>query len=445
MKGLSLRLRAIILTLIALTLFIPLTVFTLDRAYTASLTQAKQDELKLMSLALISAFELNGDIPYMPELLYEEQLNLPDSGYIGLIRFRDKTVWQSASALHYDITQPPPIPAVGEEFFVEDYTAQFDKKRSHFAYAFTAEFAGTEDFEPVHFYIFNEKTKFDQERNAFLKTVWQWLSLLALALLILLLIGMALLLSPVRELINEISLTAKGKQARLTHNYPVEFSGLQNSINQLMQIEEDQRKRYKNSLDDLAHSLKTPLAIALGSQHLPDEARDALKQIDSLIRRQLKRATMAKSGWQAGIDIKPIAAKITHAIKKIYLDKELSIRVIGDDITFYGDKTDLMEMIGNILDNAAKAANTVIIVTLKSSEKWIEIGVEDDGPGIPEHLREKLIQRGERFDTYAEGQGIGMAVVADLITIYQGRLLIEKSHLNGAKITLQFPASPSME
>ncbi len=441
MKGLSLQLRAIGLTLIALMLFIPLTVLTLDKAYTASLTQAKQDELKLMSLALISAFELDGDIPFMPELLYEEQLNLPDSGYVGLIRFRNKTVWQSASALHYDIAQPPPSPSVGEEYFVEDYTAQFDRKRSHFAYAFTAEFAGTDDFEPVHFYIFNDKTEFNQERDAFLRTVWQWLTVLAFALLVLMLIGMALLLSPVRLLIKEISLTAKGKQARLTHHYPVEFSGLQSSINQLMQIEEDQRKRYKNSLDDLAHSLKTPLAIALGTKNLPDEARDALKQIDNLIQRQLKRATVTKSGWQPSVEIKPVVMKLVQAIEKIYRDKDLSIEVLGDNMQFQGDKTDLMEMVGNLLDNAAKAANTKITISLKQSRKWLEVCVEDDGPGIPAHLREKLLQRGERLDTYAEGQGIGMAVVADLITIYQGRLLIEETEASGAMITLQFPVT----
>ncbi|NMH58877.1 ATP-binding protein [Alteromonas ponticola] len=439
MKGLSLQLRAIILALIALTLFIPLTVLTLDKAYTASLTQAKQDELKLMSLALISAFELDGNIPYMPEILYEEQLNLPDSGYIGLIRFRNKTVWQSASALHYDITQPPLSPAVGDELFLVDYTARFDRKRSHFAYAFTAEFAGAEDFEPVHFYIFNDKTEFNQERDAFLKTVWQWLSLLAFALLTLMLIGMALLLAPVRELINEISLMARGKQTRLTHHYPVEFSGLQSSINQLIQIEEDQRTRYKNSLDDLAHSLKTPLAVALGTPHLPEEARDALTQIDHLIRRQLKRATIAKSSWQAGVSILPIVNQVTQAIAKIYREKSLSIKVSGADTVFHGDKTDLMEMLGNVLDNAAKAAKTNIHVSLTHSDNWLEISVEDDGPGIPEDQREKLLQRGTRLDTYAEGQGIGMAVVADLVSIYQGRLLIETSSLDGAKITLQLP------
>ncbi|MCW8107907.1 ATP-binding protein [Alteromonas ponticola] len=443
MKGLSLQLRAIILAVIALTLFIPLTVLTLERAYTASLTQAKQNELKLMSLALISAFELDGNIPYMPELLYEEQLNLPDSGYVGLIQFRNKTVWQSASALHYDITHPPPSPNVGEELFLEDYTARFDKKRSHFAYAFTAEFAGENDFEPVHFYIFNDKTDFNLERDAFLKTVWQWLSLLAFALLVLMLIGMALLLSPVRELIHEISMMARGKQARLTHHYPVEFSGLQSSINQLMQIEEDQRKRYKNSLDDLAHSLKTPLAVALGTADLPDEARESLKQIDHLIRRQLKRATIAKSGWQAGVDIYPIVEKVTQAIKKIHSEKSLSVSISGEDIQFHGDKTDLMEMVGNVLDNAAKAATKNILVSLQQSENWIDICVEDDGPGIPEHLREKLLQRGKRLDTYAEGQGIGMAVVADLVTIYQGRLLIDKSRFAGAKITMQFPTVPN--
>ncbi|MBU2977473.1 ATP-binding protein [Alteromonas sp. C1M14] len=440
MTNLSLRLRSILLTLIALAIFIPVTVFTLDKAFVDSLTQAKHNELKLMNLALVSAFELDGNIPYMPELLYEEQLNLPDSGYIGLIVFRGKVVWKSASALHSEVISPPSPPAVGDENFVTNDTGALDNINHYFTYAFTAEFAAERNFEPVHFYILNDRQEFDRERTAFMNNLWRWMLLLAGALMVLLILGINVVLSPVRELIKEISLTASGKQRHLSRHYPMEFTGLKHSINRLLDSEEEQRSRYKNSLGDLAHSLKTPLAVAMGTTGLPNETQEALAQIDNIIQRQLKRAAASKSGWQATIDAVPLTDKLLNAMAKVHQDKHLKLTRAGSETCqFKGDKTDLMEMLGNILDNACKAANNQVRITLSGSQTWSYISVDDDGPGIPAHLKTQLLARGARLDTYVEGQGIGMAVVSDLIAIYEGRLEISDSELGGARILLSFP------
>ncbi|MCU7555287.1 ATP-binding protein [Alteromonas sp. ASW11-19] len=440
MKGLSLRLRSLLVAIIALGLFIPATVLTLERAYTTSLTQAKLNELKLMSLALVSAFELDGDIPYMPELLYEEQLNLPDSGYVGMIAFRDKVVWQSASALNFTITSPPPAPPVGEVQFTDDYRASFDDAQQYFAYTFSAEFAASNDFEPVRFYIFNDKQEFNAERDAFVDTVWQWMLLLSLGLLVLIVVGINVVLAPVRKLISEIHLTARGEQRQLAASYPSEFDSLKRSINHLLQAEAEQRARYKNSLGDLAHSLKTPLAVALGARPLPGEAEEALGQINQLIQRQLKRASAGKSGWQTPIAIAPLVNKLFNAMKKVHRDKQLSFRLNADNnATFAGDHTDLMEVLGNLIDNASKAARSGVWVTVKREGHWLTLLVDDDGPGIPPAQKERLLLRGERLDAYQDGQGIGMAVVSDLVAIYEGQLSIQDAPQGGARIQLRFP------
>ncbi|RDV24277.1 GHKL domain-containing protein [Alteromonas aestuariivivens] len=441
MKEVSLRVRSVMLAVVMLGLFIPTTTVILDKAYTSSLIQAKLNELKLMNLALVSAFELDGAIPYMPELLYEEQLNIPDSGYMGLIVFRDNIVWQSASALHHPMSSPPPAPDVGEERFLSQYPAPFDEQKEYFAYAFTAEFASQADFEPVHFYIFNDKSEFSAEHKAFLGTVWQGMLILAAGMLALLFVGMNRVLAPVRALISDIKQTARGEQNTLEGNYPVEFDGLKNSINQLLQFEAQQRSRYKNRLGDLAHSLKTPLAVAMNTENLPVQAKDAMQHINQLIQRQLKRASAGQSGWQTAVTIGPIAHKVCAALNKVYQDKRLQIELTDDaNARFLGDETDLMELLGNLLDNACKAARKRVHLTLQNHARWCEIRIEDDGPGIPEEKRTNLLKRGERLDTYTEGQGIGLAVVSDLVDIYQGRLKIERSAtLEGASITLEFP------
>ncbi|OFC69327.1 ATP-binding protein [Alteromonas confluentis] len=440
MTNLSLRLRSILLALVALIVFIPVTVITLDKAYTESLTQAKHNELKLMNLALVSAFELDGDTPYMPEVLYEEQLNLPDSGYIGLIIFRNKVVWKSASALNNAVIAQPLSPDVGDERFVTEDSGALSNIDSYFSYAFTAEFASDSGFEAVHFYILNNRAEFNIERDAYLDTLWQWLLLLSAGLLILLIVGINVVLAPVRGLIREIRLTASGHQPALDNTYPVEFTPLKNSINRLLEAEAQQRSRYKNSLGDLAHSLKTPLAAAMGTPALPDDAYESLVQIDHIIQRQLKRAAAAKSGWQASVDVAPVVDKLFSAMLKVHRDAELTLTREGDaSCQFEGDGTDLMEMLGNVVDNACKAASSRVLVSLSRQQGWSHITIEDDGPGIPDDQKDALLERGERLDTYTEGQGIGLAVVADLVAIYEGRLDIADSHLGGAAITLSFP------
>lgn len=440
MRQLSLRLRSIFLAIVLLALFAPFTVVILDEAYTDSLTQAKMSELRLMNLGLLSAFELDGDMPYMPEILYEEQLNLPGSGYLGVIVFRDEVIWQSASALEYTFSPPAIDVAVGNELFLESYTPAFEEESQFFVYAFTAEFASSRDFEPVRFYIFNNKALFEAERNTFLSTTWQWIVTLCIALLVFIIIGISLVLLPVRKLIDEISQTSSGNKRELESRYPVEFDSLKESINGLLQTEAAQRARYKNSLGDLAHSLKTPLAVASGNSNLPTEVKESLQQIDRIIKRQLKRASAGKSGWQQAIDVLPVLHKLADAMDKVYQDKALTIEFdMDDNIQFKGDETDFMELCGNLLDNACKAAQNRIVISAETSEGWLTINVEDDGPGIPDDKKVLLLERGTRLDTYTEGHGIGMALATDLVSIYEGRMLIKDSALGGARIVIQFP------
>lgn len=440
MRQLSLRVRSVLLAITLLALFAPFTVIILDEAFTESLTEAKTSELRLMNLGLLSAFELEGDTPFMPDLLFEEQLNLPGSGYLGIIVFRDRVIWQSASALEYFFTPLNFEVPVGNELFTDSYRPSFDNDDEYFVYAFTAEFLSSKDFEPVHFYIFNNKRLFEQERHTFLATTWQWISTLCVALLIFIIVGISVLLKPVRKLIEEISLASKGNKSELDDHYPVEFDSLKHSINELLYFEAAQRKRYKNSLGDLAHSLKTPLAVASSSKGLQPEVKESLAQIDKIIQRQLKRASAGKTGWQASVAIEPILLKLADAMDKVYHHKQLSIEIdVAGSNLFKGDDTDLLELCGNLLDNACKAAQSQIRVQVTSDCNWLTLSVDDDGPGIADDKKQFLLERGTRLDTYTEGQGIGLALVSDLVSIYEGKLRIEDSVLGGARIIIQFP------
>ena len=443
MRNLSLRLRSFAAALLVLVVFIPLAAFTLESAFTSSLSESMQQQLRVQSLTLISEFEMSGTQPVMPEHLFNDQLNIPDSGLYAFIKVDDEMVWRSLSTLNWQVTPEFYAPEVGKERFDEEYALL----EPYFLFAYTAEFDAGGYFVPVSFYILQDKNAYNVQEQAFITTLWRWLSLIALVLLGLLLLSLNAALWPINRLIKQIKQAEAGHIQHISQTYPPELEKLKSSINHLLATEQQQRSRYKNSLSDLAHGLKTPLAVLSGNTALPDDAREPINQIDLQIQRQLKRAVAGSSAaWEQAVEITPVLSKLINAMNKVHAQKQLKIEQVNGDTPaqFYGDSTDLMELLGNLLDNACKAAEHKVRVDIVAHEKFVFIDVEDDGPGIPIEKRQLLLNRGTRLDSYKEGQGIGMAVVADLVDAYQGTLTIKDSELGGAKISLRFP-TPHIE
>jgi two-component system sensor histidine kinase PhoQ len=438
--NLSLRLRSFAAALLALLIFIPLTAVTLERAFNSSLSQSMLQQLRVQSLALISEFELDtkGSKAIMPEQLYNDQFNMPESGLYAFIQSQEGVLWQSLSTLNWQQHPQFSAPTIGTETFTENFTMQ----NNYFLYAYTAEFESSSGYQPVSFYILQDKQVFNAEKNKFANTLWNWLGLIALLLLILLLVSLNAALLPISRLNKQIRQAESGQLKRIDQRYPPELEKLKSSINHLLDTEQQQRRRYKNSLSDLAHSLKTPLAVLSGIEGLPQQAKEPISQINLQIQRQLKRAVAGTtSKFEQAVLIKPVVDKLFNAMDKVYADKNLTLThdIQPQTLGFNGDITDLMEMLGNVLDNACKVATKQVTLSVLTRLNKLLIHIEDDGPGIPKDKREKLLERGIRLDSYKEGQGIGMAVVADLISAYQGQLEIEQSNLGGAKLTLIFP------
>ena len=440
MHKLSLRLRSFAAAVLALLIFIPLTAVTLEQAFNGSLSQSMLQQLRAQSLTLISEFELDntGSQAQMPEQLYNEQFNIPDSGLYAFIQSQDGVLWQSLSTLNWQQQPDFFAPDIGAEVFIEDFLMQ----NNYFLYAYTAEFETSEGYQPVSFYVLQDKQVFNTEKSKFANTLWNWLGLIALLLLILLLVSLNAALLPISRLNKQIRQAESGQLKRIDQRYPPELEKLKTSINNLLDTEQQQRSRYKNSLNDLAHSLKTPLAVLSGTTGLPEQAKEPISQINLQIQRQLKRAVAGTSStFEQAVSIKPVVDKLFNAMNKVYADKHLTLThdIQHQALGFHGDITDLMEILGNVLDNACKAAVKQVTLSVLTNLNTLLIHVEDDGPGIPKDKREQLLERGTRLDSYKEGQGIGMAVVADLVSAYQGQLKIKQSNLGGAKLTLIFP------
>ena len=242
-----------------------------------------------------------------------------------------------------------------------------------------------------------------------------------------------------------------GRRASLSDEHPRELLRLTRSLNRLLESERQQSERYRHSLDDLAHSLKTPLAVLQGVGEVLSTQPSNAEQVRTLqgqvnrmsqqISYQLQRARLRKSGLlRYQVKLKPLLDSLLEALDKVYRDKRVQVTpVFSAELRVPVEQGALLELLGNILENAYRLCINEIRISAQLTANGCELMVEDDGPGVPKHQRERILKRGERLDTQYPGQGIGTAVVKDIIDSYGGQLFVEDSVLGGAQFRIIFP------
>lgn len=226
---------------------------------------------------------------------------------------------------------------------------------------------------------------------------------------------------------------------------------LTRSLNRLLDSERQQSQKYMHSLDDLAHSLKTPLAVLQGVGEVlartPDNAEQAstlqtqVGRMSQQIGYQLQRASLRKSGLlRHRVRLEPVVQTLLDALNKVYHNKQVKVeQLYPGELRMPIEQGALYEMLGNLLENAYRLCLGHIRISAGNNKGFCELLIEDDGPGVPVSQRERILQRGARLDTQNPGQGIGTAVVKDIIESYDGQLLIEESELGGAKFRVLLP------
>jgi signal transduction histidine kinase len=241
---------------------------------------------------------------------------------------------------------------------------------------------------------------------------------------------------------------ASGDEQLLSEDVPDEMSPLVKEINHLLQLLSRRNQRSRNALGNLAHALKGPMNLLT---HFFDKTAGTENQIDTalagqqvervrmLIERELKRARMAGSGatsqrFNPQVDLQDLL----DVLKRIYRDRELSLEaVVSTDQPPFGDREDILELLGNLLDNACKWAKSRVRCTL-SGETSLHIQVEDDGEGLADEDVTRLTMRGRRLDENREGQGLGLAIVSDVVDLYEGEIHFDRSpSLHGLRVSVE--------
>jgi two-component system sensor histidine kinase PhoQ len=256
-------------------------------------------------------------------------------------------------------------------------------------------------------------------------------------------------LLPLRRLERQVREVEAGERVKLTGRYPSEIVGLADNLNTLIDTERRRLARYRNTLDDLAHSLKTPLAamrtlLAEQRAKAAEPAQDALdrelERMDQRVSYQLRRAraTGATGLGTEPVPVAPIVEDLKQTLDKVYREKRVRCAIdVEPNAVFRGDPGDLTEILGNLMDNGYKYCKGRVRVAAQSTPERLVITVGDDGRGITAEEAETLFQRGKRADESVPGQGIGLAVVRETVELYRGTLDVGRSELGGAELRVE--------
>lgn len=299
-----------------------------------------------------------------------------------------------------------------------------------------------------------DAAEIDEDTGKFASDLFN--SLLGLAVLLMLgaWVHVTIGLQPLKALSARVAAVREGKASRLDGDYPEEVRPLVVETNALLDGQEEALKEARARAGDLAHGLKTPLAIMaangrilrrMGANDVADEIDRQIESMRRHVDRELARARARARGahrlGQAPVDITAPLHELVRVIDSLPRDTPLVWSIDTPDELFLAvDADDFNNIAGNVLENASKWTSSEIKVTLTAEANGVRLVVEDDGPGVPADQFERVLRRGERADTSVAGSGLGLAIVNDLVLIYRGQLTLARSALGGLRADIFLPA-----
>lgn len=301
--------------------------------------------------------------------------------------------------------------------------------------------------QPISVTVAGPQRELDDEIAGFNRLLLLSLGALALGLIAAVALQVGYGLRPFRRLASELDAVRAGRRARLAAGYPTEIEPLVETMNAVLDQDARRVERARALAGNLAHGLKTPLSV-LGveaARATPDGARIAAQvgRMTGLIDHHLARAAAVGAGEAIAIrtPLRPIVAELRAMLLRVHAERRLTIDVEVDDaLAFAGERQDLEEMLGNLIDNACKWAANGVSVRARRAGGQLEIAVEDDGPGLPDEQVDAALQRGVRLDRSEPGSGLGLAISADLAGLYAGELSLNRGPLGGLRAVLRLPA-----
>ncbi len=449
----SLSSRLLVSVSVLLLLFFGATIAVLDTAFSEAGEQARRDILDGHLVALLAAAEPDENSELMlPERLREPRFERIGSGLYAEMRDPDGGVlWRSHSTLGLEIPEGI-APDIGNHLFARE---NLDDGTPLLTLSLAVEWEFADgSLKPYVFKVAESLDSFNAQIAGFRRQLFGWFAAVALTMLLAFSMLLRGLLKPLRQIESEIREIEEGDRPSLSGEFPTELTGVARNMNLLIDSERARSDRYRYTLDNLAHSLKTPLAAMralLNDRHgegFSDRYNEQIDRMDEIVRYQLRKPAAAASDKLVLVPV-PVEKEVSRLIdglRKVYHDKQPEFEVrLEEGMQFRGDTGDFLELAGNLLDNACKWCEKKVRISVVPSvgaravASGMVLTVADDGPGIPQDAADALLQRGMRLDESTPGHGIGLAVVKEIARSYGGRLSIKKSDLGGAEITVSIP------
>ena len=449
----SLRARVLLWVSVALTVLFALTIIGLDATFRRSTERAIQELLQVQLLGLIALAEPAGPGGLtLPTDAINPQFEVADSGLYGILWDSDgNIVWQSLSFVGRDFG-PPALPAPGVRVSVSVPRSDLPPLEA-LLMGIAWEFADGR-VDTFTFGIAVSLEPYNERQRDFRLNLVGWFAGITMTMLLVLTGLLAWVLRPLRRLEHEVREIEGGARSFLSEGFPTELTPLASNLNRLIETERRRLVRYRHTLDDLAHSLKTPLAAVralLSERNSREQTERVHRELDRMDQRVSYQLRRARASGATGLGIEPIKLgpvvdDLVETLDKVYRDKHMRVQTeIEAQAVFHGDLGDLTEILGNLLDNAYKYGKSQVRVVVRGGPRRLQIEIGDDGPGIDADCAEQLLERGSRADESIPGQGIGLAVVREMVELYEGKLELARSSLGGAAVRIELKRAGALQ
>ena len=433
--------------MVVLVVFMVLTAIALERAVVKRALQAEEDGLQLLVYSLLAAVDQGPQglsLIVSGDRLFEPSLVTRNSGLYALLYDQQKhEIWRSESIT---IGFPTiPTTEIGEwEFQIDEHLAT-----PYFRLNFALQWPDiNNELQRYDVVVWRNAVEYFEQLSRFRQTLWSWLIVTTCLLLVVMYLVTRWSLLPLKKIGLEVKAIEDQKQLGFEQDYPDEIAPLTENLNILLKREQYQRQRYRNAMDDLAHSLKTPLAVLTGlgdrgdiDSSQMDTLREQTDRMNQIVSYQLqKTGSVADVRISKPVDLVRIIDKLLSALEKVYQEKAIKVdRSLPAQMLLRMDEGDCLEVVGNLLDNAFKYGNNRIVIEgLEGDDKSMTLAIEDDGEGLAATEIEQILNRGTRLDQAIEGQGIGLAVVADIVESYNIDLKFGTAESGGVRVSLEF-------
>lgn len=384
--------------------------------------------------------------PDLGDLRFSE----PESGWYWSVEPVSKgLVGQLRSS---SMTEPVASPSVDDVPFNTEFQRHYrvDGIVGEELEVFETEFVLDSQNRIGRFRVMGNRTELEDEIRGFEWRLFTYLSLFGFGMIAINAIAILLGLQPLTRVRNALAMVREGTAQRLTGRFPAEIQPLANETNALIENNRRIVERSRTQVGNLAHSLKTPLSVmlnegrALGGtkgQLIADHATAMQKQIDHYLQRA--RVAAQRESVVYRTPVAPLLQRMVRVMEKLTRGTRITLTLPETEVVFAGEREDLEEVVGNLLENAMKWAHSAVKVSVEPVAAVGEepprflLQIEDDGPGIPEDKAREAMQRGKRLDETKPGTGLGLAIVADLVKEYGGALRLERSAMGGLKAVVE--------